>query len=68
MVSFIRTFPTYFEKNGEKMIANYWVLRCVRASLFGWFGQLDGTASVVSGSDEVLIQYTVAANGVTWTQ
>ncbi|KFY45609.1 hypothetical protein V494_00863 [Pseudogymnoascus sp. VKM F-4513 (FW-928)] len=41
---------------------------CVRASVFGWFGQLDGTAGVVSGSDQVKIEYTLESNQQTWTQ
>lgn len=36
--------------------------RCVRASLFGSFGQLDGTAGIVSGTDHVLINYTRSAD------
>jgi hypothetical protein len=45
-----------------------WCVWCVRASVFGWFGQLDGTAGVVSGSDQVKIQYTLESNQQTWTQ
>ncbi|KAF2186817.1 hypothetical protein K469DRAFT_725497 [Zopfia rhizophila CBS 207.26] len=41
---------------------------CVRASLFGSFGQLDGPAGVVSANDQVKIVYTRSANGKTWTQ
>jgi hypothetical protein len=41
---------------------------CVRASLFGAFGQLDGTASPVSGTDQVRIEYTLESDGQTWTQ
>lgn len=41
---------------------------CVRASVFGWFGQLDGTAGVVSGSDQVKIEYKLESNQQTWTQ
>ncbi|KAF2786216.1 hypothetical protein K505DRAFT_399626 [Melanomma pulvis-pyrius CBS 109.77] len=44
---------------------------CVRASLFGSFGQLDGTAGVVSANDQVKIVYTrgaVVPGGWTWTQ
>lgn len=41
---------------------------CVRASVFGSFGQLDGTAGIVSGTDQVLIQYTLASNQQTWVQ
>lgn len=42
--------------------------RCVRASLFGSFGQLDGVAGVVKATDSVKIEYTRSANGLTWTQ
>ncbi|KAE9377179.1 hypothetical protein N431DRAFT_402003 [Stipitochalara longipes BDJ] len=41
---------------------------CVRASLFGSFGQLDGTAGVVNGTDEVKIEYSRSADGLSWTQ
>ena len=41
---------------------------CVRASVFGSFGQLDGTAGVVSGSDQVKIVYNLESDGQTWTQ
>jgi hypothetical protein len=41
---------------------------CVRASVFGSFGQIDGTAGIVSGTDEVLIQYTLQADQMTWRQ
>lgn len=46
-------------------VAGQW---CVRASVFGWFGQLDGPAGVVSGSDQVKIEYTLESNQQTWTQ
>lgn len=39
---------------------------CVRASVFGSFGQYDGTASPVSGTDKVKIVYELS--GTTWTQ
>lgn len=42
--------------------------RCVRASLFGTFGQLDGIAGVVKGTDEVKIEYSRSADGLSWTQ
>jgi hypothetical protein len=42
--------------------------RCVRASLFGSFGQLDGTAGVVKAGDEVRIEYSRSADGLTWIQ
>ncbi|KAF2236053.1 hypothetical protein EV356DRAFT_565796 [Viridothelium virens] len=41
---------------------------CVRASLFGSFGQLDGSASPVSGTEHVKIEYTLQSNGQNWTQ
>lgn len=41
---------------------------CVRASVFGSFGQIDGTAGVVSGTDQVKIDYTLESNQQTWTQ
>ncbi|PQE03563.1 hypothetical protein CJF31_00010143 [Rutstroemia sp. NJR-2017a BVV2] len=40
---------------------------CVRASLFGSFGQLDGASAPVSGTDQVRINYTLEATG-NWTQ
>lgn len=42
--------------------------RCIRASLFGSFGQLDANAGVVSGTDHVLIDYTRSSNGLNWAQ
>jgi hypothetical protein len=42
--------------------------RCVRASLFGSFGQLDADSAVVRGGDEVKIVYTRSADGLSWTQ
>ncbi|KAE8374695.1 hypothetical protein BDV26DRAFT_269484 [Aspergillus bertholletiae] len=41
---------------------------CVRASLFGSFGQLDGDASVVKGDDQVRIEYVLLEDGDTWLQ
>lgn len=41
---------------------------CVRASLFGSFGQLDGDASPVSGTDQVRIEYTLLDDQETWVQ
>jgi hypothetical protein len=41
---------------------------CVRASVFGSFGQLDGTASPVSGSEKVRIEYNLESDGQTWKQ
>ncbi|KAF3769695.1 hypothetical protein M406DRAFT_325187 [Cryphonectria parasitica EP155] len=39
---------------------------CVRASVFGYFGQYDGTASAVSGDTPVEIVYSLS--GTVWTQ
>jgi hypothetical protein len=41
---------------------------CIRCSLFGSFGQLDGTASAVSGSMSVEIVYELQSDGTTWKQ
>jgi hypothetical protein len=41
---------------------------CVRASVFGSFGQLDGDGSPVSGTDQVRIEYNLESDGETWTQ
>lgn len=41
---------------------------CIRCSLFGSFGQLDGPASPVSGSQKVEIKYELASDGTTWVQ
>ncbi|CAG7964947.1 unnamed protein product [Penicillium olsonii] len=41
---------------------------CVRASLFGSFGQLDGDSSAVSGTDQVRIEYNLESDGQTWKQ
>lgn len=41
---------------------------CVRASVFGSFGQLDGPASAVSGTTEVKIVYELQSDGQTWKQ
>ncbi|KAJ7637337.1 hypothetical protein DFH06DRAFT_1284166 [Mycena polygramma] len=41
---------------------------CVRASVFGSFGQIDGTAGIVKPTDAVLIDYTLQSNKLTWTQ
>ncbi|KAH7134190.1 hypothetical protein EDB81DRAFT_803376 [Dactylonectria macrodidyma] len=41
---------------------------CVRASLFGSFGQLDGNASPVSGSQKVKIVYELLSDNDTWRQ
>lgn len=41
---------------------------CVRASLFGGFGQLDGVAGVVKNGDQVRIEYSRSADGLVWIQ
>ncbi|KAL1877450.1 hypothetical protein Daus18300_002436 [Diaporthe australafricana] len=41
---------------------------CVRASVFGSFGQLDGTASPVSGTTKVKIVYELQSDKNTWVQ
>ncbi|KAL2832685.1 hypothetical protein BJY01DRAFT_260073 [Aspergillus pseudoustus] len=41
---------------------------CVRASVFGWFGQLDGDAGVVKGDDQIKIEYTLQDDQDTWVQ
>ncbi|KAJ5992400.1 hypothetical protein N7451_008124 [Penicillium sp. IBT 35674x] len=41
---------------------------CVRASVFGSFGQLDGDGSPVSGTDQVRIEYNLESDGETWNQ
>ncbi|KAH6678480.1 hypothetical protein B0J14DRAFT_505863 [Halenospora varia] len=41
---------------------------CIRASLFGSFGQLDADSAAVKGTDNVLINYTRSADGTIWTQ
>ena len=41
---------------------------CVRASLFGSFGQLDGDAAPVKGDDQVRIEYVLLEDGDTWLQ
>ncbi|KAJ1303974.1 hypothetical protein OPQ81_008384 [Rhizoctonia solani] len=41
---------------------------CVRASVFGWFGQRDGPAGVVKATDSVTINYKLGSNKMTWTQ
>ncbi|KAF2141629.1 uncharacterized protein K452DRAFT_227913 [Aplosporella prunicola CBS 121167] len=41
---------------------------CVRASLFGGFGQKDGPAASVSKDMKVKIEYTLESDGETWTQ
>lgn len=41
---------------------------CIRASLFGSFGQLDGNASPVKGDDQVRIEYSLLEDGDTWLQ
>ncbi|KAE8394119.1 hypothetical protein BDV23DRAFT_179923 [Aspergillus alliaceus] len=41
---------------------------CVRASLFGSFGQLDGNALPVGGDDQLRIEYTLLEDNDTWLQ
>ncbi|KAJ4362056.1 hypothetical protein N0V83_010998 [Neocucurbitaria cava] len=41
---------------------------CIRCSLFGSFGQLDGSASAVSGDMKVEIVYELLADNDTWRQ
>ncbi|KAI1842530.1 hypothetical protein JX265_012658 [Neoarthrinium moseri] len=41
---------------------------CIRCSLFGSFGQLDGDASPVSGDMAVEILYELQSDGTTWKQ
>lgn len=41
---------------------------CVRASVFGSFGQIDADAGVVSGDMAVAIAYTLQDDGQTWLQ
>lgn len=41
---------------------------CIRCSVFGWFGQLDGPAGVVSGNTRVKIEYALQGDGTTWLQ
>ncbi|KAI0154160.1 hypothetical protein GGR57DRAFT_512463 [Xylariaceae sp. FL1272] len=41
---------------------------CIRCSLFGSFGQLDGTASAVPGTMSVEILYELQSDGTTWKQ
>ncbi|KAJ5641640.1 hypothetical protein N7490_005640 [Penicillium lividum] len=41
---------------------------CVRAGVFGSFGQLSGDGSPVSGTDQVRIEYNLESDGETWKQ
>ncbi|KAH8896792.1 hypothetical protein GQ53DRAFT_713594 [Thozetella sp. PMI_491] len=41
---------------------------CIRASVFGSFGQLDGPAGVVSPTQAVKIEYALQSDGTTWLQ
>lgn len=41
---------------------------CIRCSLFGWFGQLDGPASPVDGNMRVEILYELLSDNKTWRQ
>ncbi|KDN37352.1 hypothetical protein RSAG8_10240, partial [Rhizoctonia solani AG-8 WAC10335] len=51
------TFESYADNSWCGASKSEW---CVRASVFGWFGQRDGPAGVVKGTD--------ASNQMTWTQ
>ncbi|KAL1645414.1 hypothetical protein SLS58_003721 [Diplodia intermedia] len=41
---------------------------CIRASLFGSFGQKDSNSSAVSGDTKVRIEYNLMDDGTTWEQ
>ncbi|KAL1616290.1 hypothetical protein SLS56_011475 [Neofusicoccum ribis] len=41
---------------------------CIRASLFGSFGQKDADASAISGDTKVRIEYNLMDDGTTWEQ
>lgn len=41
---------------------------CIRASLFGGFGQKDGNAAVVGSTTPVRIEYNLMSDGQTWEQ
>lgn len=41
---------------------------CIRASLFGSFGQKDANASAISGDQKIRIEYNLMADGTTWEQ
>ncbi|KAJ1560845.1 hypothetical protein HK096_006997 [Nowakowskiella sp. JEL0078] len=41
---------------------------CVRASVFGSFGQHDGAAAAIDFDDKITIDYTYKNDGVTWVQ
>lgn len=41
---------------------------CVRASIFGSFGQLDGAAAPVSGDQKIKISYVLQSDNNTWLQ
>ncbi|KAG8884815.1 hypothetical protein FRB98_002141 [Tulasnella sp. 332] len=41
---------------------------CVRCSIFGAFGQIDGNAGIVNGNDAVTINYVLQSDMNTWLQ
>ncbi|KAF8306712.1 hypothetical protein DL93DRAFT_2088538 [Clavulina sp. PMI_390] len=41
---------------------------CIRCSIFGSFGQIDGNAGIVKGTDAVTISYTLQSDKNTWLQ
>ncbi|KAG8996033.1 hypothetical protein FRB93_000995 [Tulasnella sp. JGI-2019a] len=41
---------------------------CIRCSIFGSFGQIDGNSAVVKGTDAVTINYVLGSDKNTWTQ
>ncbi|KAJ3377665.1 hypothetical protein HDU84_008324 [Entophlyctis sp. JEL0112] len=41
---------------------------CVRASVFGSFGQLDGAAAAIDYDDQVTIEYALQSDNVNWLQ
>ncbi|EUC60663.1 hypothetical protein RSOL_359440 [Rhizoctonia solani AG-3 Rhs1AP] len=59
------TFESYADNSWCGANKSEW---CVRASVFGWFGQRDGPAGVVKGTDAVTMKYKLQSNKMTWTQ
>lgn len=57
------TLEDYDDNSWCGAVAGEW---CVRASVFGWFGQHDGEAGVVKPDDTVKIDYKLEGN--TWIQ
>lgn len=41
---------------------------CIRASLFGSFGQKDSDSAAINGDQKVRIEYNLMADGTTWEQ